>query len=167
MKKAESPSPHVLMQQLKDAKDRNRKLEAEVRVLLEQAGRRPRSLVLELAEALADAAEAAVVAAPSQVLGEGGKSKPTSRPPSGGNPAAMGAKKGLETSVGRAIAAYWSRRFNDWARPARPESAESVRCRTRECSRRDKRTPKRVKVGGSQIEFSHCPECGSELKAVS
>lgn len=167
MKKAESPSPHVLMQQLKEAKDDNRKLEAEIRVLLEQAGRRPRSLVLELAEALADAAEAAVAAAPSQVLGEGGKSKPTSRPPAGGDKGAMSAKLGLETAVGRAVATYWSRRFNDWARPAKPASQESVRCRARECSRRDRRTPKRIRVGDSQIEMTRCPECGSELKAVS
>lgn len=166
---ATSPSPTVTAHQHKNLSDENRALKARVRVLEEQLGYKPRSLVLELAEALADAADAAAVAPPPQSLNDGGHTRPTSRPPAGGNQGARRAKRGLETAVGRAITTYWSRRFWDYERPhtPRPQGTESVRCRTRECSRRDRRTPRYIRAGESTIEMSHCPECGSRLTPVS
>lgn len=168
---ATSPSPTVTAHQHKNLSDENRALKARVRVLEEELGYRPRSLVLSLAEALSDAAEAATVAPPPQNLNDGGRTRPMSRPPSGGDPGAAKAKRGLETTVGRAITTYWSRRFNDYNRPETPktEGAEMVRCRNRskQCSRRDRRTPRYIRVGESTIEMSHCPECGCRLSPVS
>ena len=158
-----APSAEVLLVQLQNLKRRHDRVVAEHSALKATNGEGP-ALLVSVAEALAAAGEAALAPPVSVSLeSEGRRQRPGSKTPPH-DPAARAALKGLESALNRAVSTYWSRRDNDWHRPE--EQVGKVRCRNTKCSRLDRRTLKEVQVGGSTIQFSHCPECGSRLTDV-
>ena len=152
-----TPSPETLRQQNQILNDENRRLKAH------RIGVTDR-LLQAVAEALHDAREAADVTLAYGYFDDTTRTQPGSRPPGRRDPGAAAALKGLETALGRAVSTYWSRRHNEWNRPETPLE-EKVRCNNRNCGRVNKRTPKQVRVGGSTIQLTHCPECGTKLEA--
>lgn len=153
------PSAEVLRQQLQIANDENRRLRARL-----EAGTNAPSLAIDVAEAIQDGRQAAAASPPGGKLDDvRSRQRPGSHPPTRDR-AAASALRGLESAVGRAVSTYWSRRNDDWQRPVTVrEGTEKVRCRNRDCSRLDRRTPRYIRVGASSIELGWCPECGSRM----
>lgn len=153
--KTQPPSPETLRQQNQILLDENRRLKAYRIGVTDH-------LLQSVAEALYDAREAADVSLSYGYPDDTGRQKPGSRPPGRRDPGAASALRGLETALGRAVNTYWSRRHNDWHRPE-ATTDEKVRCNNRDCSRVNKRTPAKIRVGDSRIDLTHCPECGSKM----
>jgi hypothetical protein len=127
-------------------------------------------LLVSVADALRHARTATAPTTTTPIDEAGGHTgKPTSRPPGGVNPLAARARRSLETTIGRAVSAYWSKVLDDYtplppAARATTKELGTVRCRTRGCAAENKRIPRHIETGGgSAIEMVHCPACRNKL----
>jgi hypothetical protein len=159
-------NPEVLRHQLMTANTRLAHLEAQLAASRATTGIRAPELLIDVAAALHHASDATTptISVPTDETTSSGK--PASRPPSRPDPGAARARRSLETTIGRAVAAYWSKAATDFDHGAHhppTDKPPTVRCRNRTCPRHDRRTPTHIRLGDSTIQLTYCPACATRL----